>query len=241
MKTAPFLGVSVLAVTLAYNGTLHAQNTPTALTQPAVNAQAQNQADIAAEAQAPRDPRFTSRYGSARPATAAPAAAPVPVAAPGAVAVPGAVAPQIPAPPVDDPRFTSRYGSARPQAARVAAPAPAAAFPTAVPAAPGALTAPAVVAVPAPVRQPDPERDQRILAFQKQNAASGNPTAQYDLAMRYLRGNGVEQDDAQAMEWLKLASQNGNSRAKKELTALQAKVSATGKVESTPAQAPDTK
>ncbi len=229
MKMAPLLGASALIVSLLEAPSGHAQNTPTKLTQPAVNAQAQNQADINAEA--PRDPRFTSRYGSARPATAAPTPAATPAAVRPPVAVPaapgpGAVVPQAPPPP-DDPRFTSRYGSARPQTARAVAPAPAGARPPAVAPAPGSVATPAPVAVPAPVRPVDPERDQRILNFQRQNAASGNPSAQYDLGMRYLRGNGVEQDDVQAMEWLKLASQNGDSRAKKELAALQARASST--------------
>jgi TPR repeat protein len=231
MKMAPVLGSSALIVSLLGGPSLNAQNTPTKLTQPAVNAQAQNQADINAEAQ--RDPRFTSRYGSARPATAAPAAA----------VAPGAVAPQAP-PPADDPRFTSRYGSARPQAARAAAPTPAGARPPVAAPAPGTVATPAPVAAPAPVRRVDPERDQRILNFQRQNAASGNPSAQYDLGMRYLRGNGVEQDDAQAMEWLKLASQNGDGRAKKELAELQTKASATdapAKVEPAPTKAADVK
>lgn len=249
MKMAPVLGSSALIVSLLGGPSLNAQNTPTKLTQPAVNAQAQNQADINAEAQ--RDPRFTSRYGSARPATAAPAPAaapaaarpPVAVPAPAAAVAPGAVAPQAP-PPADDPRFTSRYGSARPQAARAAAPTPAGARPPVAAPAPGAVATPAPVAAPAPVRRVDPERDQRILNFQRQNAASGNPSAQYDLGMRYLRGNGVEQDDAQAMEWLKLASQNGDGRAKKELAELQTKASATdapAKVEPAPTKAADVK
>ncbi len=240
MKMAPVLGSSVLAVSLVCGVTLHAQNTPTRLTQPAVNAQAQNQADVAAEAQ--RDPRFTSRYGSARPTAAAPAPAAAPAARPPAaapattaVAVPGAPVPQA-APPPDDPRFTSRYGSARPRTAQPAvAPTATPVRPSAAAPAPGSVAAP--VAIPAPVRQADPEREQRIINFQRQNAASGNPSAQYDLGMRYLRGNGVEQDDTQAMEWLKLAAQNGDGRAKKELAALQAKVTDAGapaKAESAP-------
>lgn len=232
---APLLGSSALVVTLLAAPSSHAQSSPTKLAQPAVNANAQNQANINAEAT--RDPRFSSRYGSARPSSTAPAPAPAPVAvaapagapAPAAVAAPVAPVPQA-QPPADDPRFSSRYGSARPRAAQAsAAAAPAAApratvAPGAPAAAPGATAVPA--AAPTPVRKADPEREQRIINFQRQNAASGNPSAQYDLGMRYVRGNGVDKDEAQAMEWLKLAAQNGDSRAKKELATLQAKAGA---------------
>lgn len=243
MKMAPLLGSSALVVTLFAAPSSHAQSSPTKLAQPAVNANAQNQANINAEAT--RDPRFSSRYGSARPSSAAPTApAPVPVAvaAPAAVAAPVAPVPQA-QPPAEDPRFSSRYGSARPRAAQAAAPAAPAAAPRATVApgapasAPGATAVPA--AAPAPVRKADPEREQRIINFQRQNAASGNPSAQYDLGMRYLRGNGVDKDESQAMEWLKLAAQNGDGRAKKELATLQAKA---GAVETpAPAKASETK
>jgi len=241
MKMAPLLGSSALVVSLFSAPSLNAQSSPSALAQPAVNANAQNQANVNAEAT--RDPRFTSRYGSARPAAsaAAPAAAPAAAARPVAVpaAVPVAVAPPVQAP-ADDPRFTSRYGSARPRAAQPApAAAPVAARPA--PGAPGAVAVPAAQPA-APVRAADPDREQRIINFQRQNAASGNPSAQYDLGMRYLRGNGLEQDDTQAMEWLKLAAQNGDSRAKKELAALQARAATTPAPDAAaPAKAPETK
>lgn len=68
-----------------------------------------------------------------------------------------------------------------------------------------------------PKRSPDPERQQRIVDFQRQKAISGNPTSQYDLGMRYLKGDGVEQDREQALRWLKMANQGGNNRAAKQL------------------------
>ncbi len=194
MKPALFLSTLTMVASIAVVPSLLAQNTPTKLTQPVVNAQAQAQAQAQAAAEeqrAARDARFKSSYGTTAPR--APQAAAAPVAAPMA---------------------------------------PPTALPVAAPAQPGAKTA-APVAAPAPARKSDPEREQRIINFQRQNAVSGNPSSQYDLGMRYVKGDGVEKDDKQAMEWLKLAAQNGNSRAQKELTALEARIATNG----TPASA----
>jgi len=243
MKIAVLFGAIALGVSAVSVPTALGQATPTKLTQPIVNAQTKaqevNQAPV-------EDPRFTSRYGTSRPSgrpAAAPAPAPTvaaPVARP-AVATPTAApvtapAAAVPAAEVDDPRFTSRYGSARPRTA--AAPTAAAAVAPAAVTPAGSVGAPAVVAAPVRVRPADPERTQRIVNFQKQNAASGNVTAQYDLGMRYLRGDGVEQDDSQALDWLKLAAQNGHSRAQKELDALQARMSAAPAKDAAAAPAP---
>ena len=205
-----------------------AQNTPTKLTQPAVNAQTQNNQVVETE----QDRQFTSAYGKSRPGRAQPPATPVapavaPAAAPGPA--PALLKPVVQAVPANqgaeteqDRQFTSAYGKSRPGRQQ---PPPAAApviLPGTLPAAP-----PAVTAAPAAVKKDDPERVQRVVNFQRQNAVSGNPLSQYDLGMRYLKGDGVEQDDKQALEWLKLAAQNGNGRAKKELSALEGRL-ATG-------------
>lgn len=193
MKLALFLSTLTMVASIAVVPSLLAQNTPTKLTQPVVNAQAQAQAQAQAAAEeqrAARDARFKSSYGTTAPRAPQPAAAPV--------------------------------------AAPVAPPT---ALPVAAPAQPGAKAA-----APAPARKADPEREQRVINFQRQNAVSGNPSSQYDLGMRYVKGAGVEKDDKQAMEWLKLAAQNGNSRAQKELTALEARIATNG----TPATAAPT-
>lgn len=193
MKPALFLSTLTMVASIAVVPSLLAQNTPTKLTQPVVNAQAQAQAQAQAAAEeqrAARDARFKSSYGTTAPRAPQPAAAPV--------------------------------------AAPVAPPT---ALPVAAPAQPGAKAA-----APAPARKADPEREQRVINFQRQNAVSGNPSSQYDLGMRYVKGAGVEKDDKQAMEWLKLAAQNGNSRAQKELTALEARIATNG----TPATAAPT-
>jgi hypothetical protein len=218
MKTATFFIPLTAAVSMSLAPSIQAQVTPTTLTQPIVNAQAQNQAPVAEQ----RDARFRSVYGNSSSAPAAPA----PRVAPPAAAVP--VVPQAvvaPAqPPVEDSRFRSVYGSSAsrgPATARGGAGVPPAVVP-------GAPTAPPVVAVPV-VRREDPEREQRIINFQKQNAISGNPSSQYDLGMRYVKGDGVEQDDKQALEWLKLSAKSGNGRAKKELAALEKRLAEKGK------------
>jgi len=65
-----------------------------------------------------------------------------------------------------------------------------------------------------------PEVEDSLLKFQRQKAMSGMPISQYDWGMRYLRGDGVEQDEEQARNWLKMAANQGESRAKMELDRL---------------------
>lgn len=219
MKTANFIGILATA-SFSVIGSATAQYSPTALAQPAVNGEAKNQAQIQAQT-GQNDPRFQSRYGNVRRATPA---QPTPAATQAAgvrvapVVVPAA-APVQPAPQRDS-RFTSRYGGvlSRSQPATPAAPAPAAlAVPRVGPAV--AAAAPAGVT---PERHEDPGLEDRIVSFQRQNAISGNRTAQYDLGMRYLKGDGVTKDKAQAKHWLELSAKNGNGRAAKQLAAINA-------------------
>ena len=229
MKT-PIFSLVMLGFTGALVNPTFAQNTPTKLTQPAVTAQAQNNQVIETE----QDRQFTSAYGKARPGRAQPAATPVapvvavPVAAPRPA--PAILQPVVQAVPANlgaeteqDRQFTSAYGKSRPGRQQ---PPPVAVAPVVLP---GTLpVAPQAITVPAPAKKDDPERLQRVVNFQRQNAASGNPSSQYDLGMRYLKGDGVEQDTKQAHDWLKLAAQNGNSRAKKELPALESRLALEG-------------
>lgn len=64
---------------------------------------------------------------------------------------------------------------------------------------------------------------QKVLEFQQKRAAEGSATAQFDLGMRYLAGDGVEKDEATARSWLQKAAANGNSQATKKLRELDAK------------------
>ncbi|HEX2255688.1 MAG TPA: tetratricopeptide repeat protein [Afifellaceae bacterium] len=59
--------------------------------------------------------------------------------------------------------------------------------------------------------QPDEGRARRFFAY----AASyfGDPEAQYQLAGMYLRGQGGEKNERQAVRWFKLAAEKGHARA----------------------------
>ncbi len=86
-----------------------------------------------------------------------------------------------------------------------------------------ALPPPAVVALPS---DPDKERaakeetERRALEFELRRAEEDFGWAQYALGMRYLKGNGVNQNAAQGRKWLEKAAKNGESRAAKELIRL---------------------
>jgi TPR repeat protein len=57
----------------------------------------------------------------------------------------------------------------------------------------------------------------RFVAFEKQRAAEGSPTSQYDVAIRYLTGNGVEKDQQQARHYLEMAARQGYGPAVQKL------------------------
>lgn len=86
--------------------------------------------------------------------------------------------------------------------------------------------APAMVYVPRPVDplQAQAARDEaevKAVAFQKKRAAEGAAWAQHDLAVRYLTGNGVEQDIEQGRHWLEKAAAQDDTRAKRKLEELK--------------------
>jgi len=121
------------------------------------------------------------------------------------------------------PSALAQYRGARDYMKRLSPPAPA----PARPGAPPAVVAPAPAIVPA---QPvDPEKAKaekeaavkRVVEFQKKRAEAGSATAQYDLAMRYLKGDGVEKDLALAKKWLQAAAKNGHTLAPKKLEELK--------------------
>jgi TPR repeat protein len=86
--------------------------------------------------------------------------------------------------------------------------------------------APAAATAAAPV---DPEKEKaekaaavkRTVEFQKKRAEAGSETAQYDLGMRYLNGDGVEQDLTLARKWLKASAEKGHKFAAKKLAELE--------------------
>jgi TPR repeat protein len=61
-----------------------------------------------------------------------------------------------------------------------------------------------------------------VLAFQQQRAQESSTSAQYELGMRYLKGDGVEKDTRQARHWLELAAKGGNTEARYKLDHLDA-------------------
>lgn len=65
------------------------------------------------------------------------------------------------------------------------------------------------------------EADARLLAFQQRQAKSGSPSAQYALARRYLKGDGVEANRAVARVWLEAAAKGGSGEASAELAAME--------------------
>jgi len=92
---------------------------------------------------------------------------------------------------------------------------------------------PRPVATPAPAQPPrpvDPEKAKakqqetlrKTIEFQKKRAADGSPSAQYDLGLRYLNGDGLVQDNALGRKWLAESAKNGNSLATAKLKELDA-------------------
>ena len=52
------------------------------------------------------------------------------------------------------------------------------------------------------------------LFFAKRAAKKGNPKAQFDLAIMYATGNGVQKDERTAFNWFHKSARNGNVEAK---------------------------
>lgn len=82
-----------------------------------------------------------------------------------------------------------------------------------------------VVPPPAPV-DPDKAKAQkeealrRTIEFQKKRAEQGSPSSQYDLALRYLTGDGVEKDEQAGRRWLETAAKAGHTPAIRKLQEL---------------------
>jgi uncharacterized protein len=83
-------------------------------------------------------------------------------------------------------------------------------------------------AIPAPPRPADPEKAKqetikRTVEFQKKRAAKGSPSAQYELGLRYLTGDGVEKDEKAGMKLLEGSAKQDYTLAKRKLEALKEK------------------
>lgn len=89
---------------------------------------------------------------------------------------------------------------------------------------------PAPVA-PAPVdpekaRQAREELTRKTVEFQTQRAENGSATAQYDLGVRYLTGDGVQTNLDLARKWLTLSAAQTNHQAMQKLVELDRKTTA---------------
>jgi len=62
-----------------------------------------------------------------------------------------------------------------------------------------------------------------MIEFQKKRAAEGSPSAQYELGLRYLAGDGVEQDEAAGMKLLEQSAAQDYTLAKKKVEELKEK------------------
>ena len=75
--------------------------------------------------------------------------------------------------------------------------------------------------VPEKTKEQKDEMLRKTIEFQKKRAEAGAPSAQYDLGMRYLTGDGLEKDPKLARKWLYSSATNGNSQAVKKLKELK--------------------
>lgn len=95
---------------------------------------------------------------------------------------------------------------------------------TAKPVSPSATTSArtGLVAVPvAPVKtKTDAEKEEilkKTMESERRRAEGGSDSAQYDVGMRYFRGNGVEKNLEEAKKWLEMSAKQGNETAAKRL------------------------
>jgi hypothetical protein len=66
-------------------------------------------------------------------------------------------------------------------------------------------------------------REASLLRFQMMQAENGLPTFQYELGLRYLKGDGLERNETKALEWFRMAAAGGNKDAEKKLAELARK------------------
>ena len=56
-----------------------------------------------------------------------------------------------------------------------------------------------------------------------ERAAEGSPSAQYELGLRYLQGDGLEKNEAEGRKWIEQSAKNDYTQAKKKLEELDRK------------------
>jgi len=93
---------------------------------------------------------------------------------------------------------------------------------------PTAVPSPNNAAVPAPPPPADAEKAKqetlrKTIEFQKKRAAEGSPSAQYELGLRYLKGDGVDKDEDAGMKLLEESAKQDYTLAKKKIEELKEK------------------
>lgn len=71
------------------------------------------------------------------------------------------------------------------------------------------------------------EMEKKTVEFLTQRAKGGSASAQYDLALRYLDGKGVEKSEKEGRKWLEAAAKQGDAKAAKKIQELDKKSAAT--------------
>jgi len=100
------------------------------------------------------------------------------------------------------------------------APAPSQPARPATPVQPVAPAAPTSVPAPPPpadVEKAKQETLKKTIEFQKKRAEEGSAAAQYELGLRYLKGDGLPKDAALGRHWIERSATNGYSLAIQKL------------------------
>ena len=71
----------------------------------------------------------------------------------------------------------------------------------------------ATIGAPTPEESAEVVPDTTDMRALRQRAESGDPSAQLDLGLAYHNGEGVRQDDAEAVRWWRMAAEQGYAQA----------------------------
>ncbi len=78
-------------------------------------------------------------------------------------------------------------------------------------------------AAPGKTEKEKDELLRKTIEYQKKRAGEGSATSQYDLGMRYLKGDGLDKDLELARKWLTMSADGGNNQAREKLLELDKK------------------
>jgi TPR repeat protein len=80
--------------------------------------------------------------------------------------------------------------------------------------------APAAPVDPAKVAAQKQKTESDLIKYHRQRAEAGSESAQYELGVRYLTGNGVEKNEKLGREWLEKSAKQGSPKAVRKLEEL---------------------